>query len=118
MLKDWTVSRRGEEPADFWSQSMCWGSKDFPGQNPSTDSVLVRFNNTGGKSYARCEAHLVYRADNREGTRVTFNWSDDAGRQQASHDFMEQTSPDRAATWRLATGRNVKTRWVELAAMR
>ena len=24
--KDWTITRRGDEPEDFWSQSLCWGS--------------------------------------------------------------------------------------------
>src|SRR2546421_611297 len=25
VVKDWTIPRRGDEPADFWSQSLCWG---------------------------------------------------------------------------------------------
>src|SRR5205823_14645628 len=30
VVKDWTINRRGDEPADFWSQSFCWGSADVP----------------------------------------------------------------------------------------
>src|SRR5262249_5279935 len=25
IVKDWTIPRRGDEPRDFWSQSLCWG---------------------------------------------------------------------------------------------
>ena len=32
MVKDWTITRRGDEPADFWSQSLCWGSGSSCGQ--------------------------------------------------------------------------------------
>src|SRR5205823_3267012 len=79
MLQDWKISRHGEEPADFWSQSMCCGAIEFPGQSATADRVLVRFHNSGGKSYARCEAHLAYRASGRDATRATFSWADDAG---------------------------------------
>ena len=29
VVKDWSIPRRGEEPKDFWSQSMCWGALDL-----------------------------------------------------------------------------------------
>ena len=32
--------------------------------------------NDSGKAYARCEAHLVYRATGADATRVTFAWAD------------------------------------------
>ena len=39
--KDWTIPRRGDEPNDFWSQSLCWGvgstspaRDDRPGPRP------------------------------------------------------------------------------------
>ena len=59
VVRDWTVNRQGDEPKDFWSQSLCWGSLEFA--KPVKGPVRVRFRNDGGKNYARCEAHLVYR---------------------------------------------------------
>jgi hypothetical protein len=112
-VKDWTISRRGNEPKDFWSQSFCWGAVELGDRDAS--SVRVRFRNSGGRSYARCEAHLVYRTTGRDATKVQFAWTDDAGAHQAAHTFAA-AEPDvkNVATWKLATGRNVQTRWVEL----
>jgi hypothetical protein len=112
-VKDWTISRRGHEPKDFWSQSFCWGSAELGDRDVS--SVRVRFRNSGGRSYARCEAHLVYRTAGRDATKVRFAWTDDAGAHQAAHTFAA-VEPDvkNVATWKLATGRNAQTRWVEL----
>jgi hypothetical protein len=107
VVKDWRIERRGDEPGDFWSQSMCWGSLTFP--TPAAGPVRIRFRNDGGKSYARCEAHLVYRPRTQDSTRVTFAWSDDAGPHQASHTFATDAAP-----WTLPTGKQVRTRWVEL----
>ena len=30
VVKDWNVSRTGDEPKEFWSQSMCWGAITLP----------------------------------------------------------------------------------------
>ncbi len=106
LVKDWTIPRRGEEPPDFWSQSFCWGSGDLDAREAT--SVRVRFRNDGGKSYARAEAHLVYRTKGSDATRVTFSWEDDAGRHREAHVFLAN-----AGTWKVPTGRNVRTRWVE-----
>jgi len=108
MVKDWMVPRRGEEPKDFWSQSFCWGSLALDGE---AAKVRVRFRNSGGKPYARCEAHLVYRTGTVDATRVTFAWVDDQGKRQASHTFAGREKG--AAAWTVPTGRAVKTRWVE-----
>jgi hypothetical protein len=107
VVRDWRVERRGDEPADFWSQSMCWGSLRFA--TPVTGPVRVRFSNDGGRSYARCEAHLVYRPVRQDRTRVTFAWSDNSGARQASHVFESQAKE----TWPVPTGAQVQTRWVE-----
>jgi hypothetical protein len=107
-VKDWTINRQGDEPKDFWSQSLCWGSLTFDGKAPT--SVRVRFRNDGGKAYARAEAHLVYRTAPRDATRVTIAWTDDAGAHESAHSF----TAGRGA-WQLPTGRNVRTRWVEFA---
>jgi hypothetical protein len=72
--------------------------------------VRVRFRNDGGRPYARCEAHLAYRTPGTDATEVTFDWIDDSGPHRATHLFTGET-PD---SWRIATGRDVRTRWVEM----
>jgi hypothetical protein len=111
MVKDWSITRRGEEPKDFWSQSFCWGTAELP---HVSGPVRIRFANSGGKAYARCEAHLVYRPLIRDQTRVTLAWTDDQGARQASHSFAAR---DQEQAWHVATGRNVRTRWVEFEAV-
>lgn len=110
VVKDWTVARRGEEPKDFWSQSFCWGSAKVPGE---AKSVRVRFRNDGGKNYSRAEAHLVYRTKGSDTTKVTFAWTDDKGPQKASHAFGAKET-----TWKVDTGKNVQTKWVEFEAVK
>jgi hypothetical protein len=107
LVKDWTIPRRGEEPADFQAQSFCYGSVEVAEKDVS--SVRVRFRNTGGKPYLRAEAQLVYRTRGNDATKVTFAWTDDAGPHQEAHLF----GAGRAADWDVRTGRNVETRWVE-----
>jgi hypothetical protein len=108
VAKDWTIPRRGEEPKDFWSQSMCWGVAKVAGK---PKSVRVRFRNSGGKAYLRCEAHLVYRPARADATEVKFAWKDDGGDREASHTF-----PGGEGEWPVKTGKGVEMRWVELAA--
>ena len=107
VVKDWTINRRGDEPKDFWSQSMCWGSTEVPDKDVS--KVQVRFRNDGGKIYARGEVQLVYDAGPPDATKVTFVWDDDRGPQTASHTFPGGET----ATWTVPTGQNVRTKWVE-----
>jgi hypothetical protein len=109
IVNDWSVPRRGEEPADFWSQSFCYGSKAVPEENAT--EVQVRFSNNGGKKYLRAEAHLVYRTTGADPTKVTFDWRDGSGSHRETHLFGEGG----AATWDLPTGQGVETRWVEFA---
>jgi hypothetical protein len=111
MVKDWSITRRGDEPKDFWSQSLCWGALTL--DHPATGLVRVRFSNDGGKAYARCEMHLVYEPKGSDDTLVTFAWSDDRGDREASHTFA---SGVKATAWMVPTGKNVQTRWVEFAA--
>jgi hypothetical protein len=107
LVKDWTIPRRGEEPRDFWSQSFCYGSADVAEKDAST--VRVRFRNSGGKSNLRAEAHLVYRTGGGDATRVTFDWTDDAGAHREAH-VLDAARP---GDWAIKTGSNVQTRWVE-----
>jgi hypothetical protein len=111
IVKDWTIPRRGEEPADFWSQSLCFGSIEIA--ETDARSVQVRFTNTGGKKILRAEAHLVYRAAGGDATRVTFDWTESAGPRRESHVFA--AGPQQG--WRLATGKGVQTRWVEFESV-
>jgi hypothetical protein len=111
LVKDWTVTRRGDEPQDFWSQSFCWGSAQFGSLD--TSKVRLRFRNDGGRAYARCEAHLVYRTAGTDGTKVTFAWEDDGGPRRTSHVFASRSGLAKPAAWNVPTGRNVVTRWVE-----
>jgi hypothetical protein len=112
MLEDWTISRRGDEPPDFWSQSFCWGSADMAGSDFS--SVLLRFSNSGAKNYARGEVHLVYRTRAMDPTKVTFDWTDDTGPHQSSHLVPAAAARHgNGASWTIETGTNVRTRWIE-----
>lgn len=111
LLKDWSIPRRGEEPKDFWSQSLLWGSLDLSEKDVST--IQVRFHNNGGKQYARAEVHLAYRCREKDATKVTYAWTDDNGPQRASKTFA-----DAAGTWDVPTGRDVRTHWVEMENVR
>jgi hypothetical protein len=108
VVRDWQVTRRGDEPGDFWSQSLCWGRAEVGAAEGS--AVRVRFRNDGGRNYARCEAHLVYRTAGHDATKVTFAWSDDRGDWQTAHTFAGGGGE---AVWTLPTSGNVQTRWVE-----
>ena len=115
VVKDWRITRRGDEPADFWSQSFCWGAHEFG--DAVTGQILARFRNTGGKQYARAELHLAYALPTNDSTEVTFNWTDDRGRHQASRQFAARDS-DQAATWHIANGQKTRTHWVEYRPVR
>ncbi|HYE98951.1 MAG TPA: hypothetical protein VEJ18_08570 [Planctomycetota bacterium] len=102
VVKDWSIPRRGEEPKGFWSQSFCYGYVDLKAEGP----VLVRFANTGGKSYLRAETHLVYKTELKP-VKVTFAWTDDRGERTESRVFPG------AGPWKIPTGKGVVTRRVD-----
>jgi hypothetical protein len=110
IVKDWQIIRLGESPKSGWSQSMVWGEREISADGP----VRVRFSNNGNIEIRRAEAHLVYKTAGRDGTKVTFDWSDDAGAHRESRVFPAGKAPD----WDLQTGKNVVTRWVEYAPAR
>jgi hypothetical protein len=109
VVKDWTIARRGEEPKGFWSQSLCYGAMEV---KETATSARVRFSNSGGKSFLRGELHVVYRTPGKDATKATFDWTDDAGAHRESKTFAA------AGSWDLKTGKNVKTRWVELETVK
>lgn len=110
LLKDWKITRRGNEPADFWSQSFCWGSAEL---DALSGPVQVRFRNDGGKRYRRAEMHLACRLTVQDSTRVTFCWEDVDGRHTSSYDFPASEVDDPASNWKVPTGHQTKTLWVE-----
>jgi hypothetical protein len=112
VVKDWSIPRSDQEPQDFWSQSLCWGDTSLEDHN--ANKVLVRFHNNGGKTYGRCEAHLVYRLPKNDDTRVTYAWNDNGGERTASHVFADAEA---VTSWTVPTGQNVRTRWVEFASV-
>jgi hypothetical protein len=109
VVRDWTVQRQGDEPKDFWSQSFCWGETELPVK--AGPELQVRFRNNGGKAFARAEVHLAYAVPRRDAMQVSFAWTDDSGEKQASHTFGNKTGP---AVWKVNTGKQVRTRWVEM----
>jgi hypothetical protein len=119
VIKDWQITRRGDEPADFWSQSFCWGSAEI--KQTGGQPVHVRFRNDGGKDVARAEAHLVYRTGGKNSTQVSFGWTAGGrvgGEQTAVHVFPPSASPESEAIWILATAKDIVTRWVELEPLK
>ncbi|HYE97998.1 MAG TPA: hypothetical protein VEJ18_03760, partial [Planctomycetota bacterium] len=109
VVKDWRVVRLGEGPKSGWSQSFVWGSAQAAGA-----PLRVRFSNSGNIQFRRAEAHLVYRTPGKDATRVTFDWTEDAGARRESRVFPAGAP----APWDLKTGTNVVTRWVEYEAVR
>lgn len=113
VTKDWKILRRGDEPKDFWSQSMVYGDMDLLDVD---GPVRVRFANTGNKNWMRVEAHLVYQIEKHGPTDVTFAWKEAGGEpKKESHSFNAAagTADD---TWMLKTGEKTETIWVEYAA--
>jgi hypothetical protein len=114
LVKDWNIPRQGEEPPDFLvAESLlriCRASR-----SPEGGQVQVRFHNDGGKPILRAEAHLVYRTSVQDAANVTFAWNDDIGMHQAAKTFAP--TGGKVATWQLATGKGVKTRWVEFTPL-
>lgn len=113
IVGDWTIPRRGDEPGDFWSQSLCWGKAELKG--PPTTTFQVRFRNTGGRNYARCEAHLVYRVSSSDATRVTYSWkSSGETHEQSQVVRVSPDAPEQAVSWNIPTRERVRTEWVEM----
>ena len=109
LVKDWQITRQGQEPSDFWSQSFCYGSANL---NDAQGPVAVRFRNDGGKRYRRAELHLAYRLAQTDATRVTFCWRDEDSVVTASRRF-EPNDEGKSQTWRVPTKNVVETLWVE-----
>ena len=110
LVKARTILRRGDEPGDFWSQSFSYGSADIRAE--AGKLIQVRFRNDGGKRYLRAEAHLVQATGQPDPLKVTYAWTDSSGPHTSTHIFLAR------GDWRLRTGRQVRTRWVEFEPVR
>ncbi len=113
ITKDWRILPRGINPPDFWSQSFTYGSASI---EPIAAPILVRFSNDGGKHYRRVEAHLIYETGGSSASKVTFAWTngDASELRTESHVYPPAPTPD--TSWHLDAGKDVRTRWVEIAA--
>jgi hypothetical protein len=110
VVKDWKILRRGVEPDDFWSQSMCYG--DVPLE--SVDGpVLVRFSNSANKVYQRAEAHLVYQTASHAPVDVTIAWKEGGGEIKTAAKTYDIKPGEEDATWKIPAGKSVETQWVE-----
>jgi hypothetical protein len=110
LVEDWRIERFGNEPAEFWSQSFCYGDGPLPAGH--SEPVRVRFRNDGGKRYLRAEAHLAYAVPSADGCQVTFAWSDDS---QTDRTTTRVFNADDAAPWSIDTARQVNMQWVEFS---
>ena len=75
----------------------------------------------GGKKFRRVEAHLVYEIGNpnprRNPVTVTFAWTEGESAEERSGSFFVSGNPeDSPFILPLRTGKEVRTRWVELSA--
>jgi len=113
VVKDWKILRRGDEPDDFWSQSMCYGDAALdhvPGP------VRVRFTNNGKRTISRAEAHLVYEAPSTGPIEITFAWKENGGPLKKESRLYPGTPGKEDSSWELPTGDKVETVWVEYKA--
>ncbi len=109
VVKDWQIIRRSPEPADFWSQSFCYGDVALDG---AAGPVRVRFANDGGKTYRKVEAHLVYQVRRPSPVDVTFAWRNSpAGPVKTATRAYTATRDD---AWKIDAGSTVQTLWVEM----
>jgi hypothetical protein len=115
IVSDWKITRRGDEPKDFWSQSFVWGEVKLP--KPTTGPVQVRFRNTGGKHIARAEMHLVYEVPTDDACEIVFGISD--GRADMSKPreigLVAKAGKDKLM---LDAGTHPELNWVELRPAR
>jgi hypothetical protein len=110
VVKDWRILRRGVEPDDFWSQSMCYGDVAL---EKVDGPVRVRFSNSGGKSYLRAEAHLVYDVPNPAPVDVTFGWKENGGEVKTASHTYSSNAGEEDTSWTLPTGNGTESVWVE-----
>ena len=117
LVADWKITRRGDEPADFWSQSFVYGSA--PLARPASGPIQVRFRNSGGKAIARAEMHLEYTTpeDSADACAVTFAVGDERVPKAALRE-LRAVAPVQGGTLTIDAGPAPVVRWVELAPVK
>jgi hypothetical protein len=113
LTHDWRITRRGQNPENFWSQSFTYGSAAIPDHR---GPVLVRFSNSApGRKFRRIEAHATYQVPQSSSARVTFAWtsSDRDDVKTSSHNYRSSVED---GSWSFDAGPSPQTLWVEIAA--
>jgi len=111
VAKDWQIVQRPPEPKDWWSQTFIMGDAPVNTSGP----VRVRFTNTGGRTFMRAEAHLVYEVGCASRLRVQFAWKNAGEIKTADH--LYKTAPDQTDTsWSFDAGADPMTLWVDYSA--
>lgn len=105
VVENWKILRRQPEPADFWSQSFCWGDVEI---SRITGPVRVRYRNTGGKAYRTVEAHLVYEVAESSPAEVMFQWKDAAGRLHSAEHIYRPQDRREDTGWTFDAGEGVR----------
>jgi len=111
VVKDWQVVQRPPEPKDWWSQTFIMGDAAVNTSGP----VRVRFANTGGRTFLRAEAHLVYEAGCSAPLTAKFAWKSGGEIRTASHVY-KTTAAETDNSWSFDAGFDPATLWVECAA--
>jgi hypothetical protein len=111
VLKDYQVKRIPPEPGDWWSQALMQGRAALAN---ARGPVLVRFANTGGRSFMRVEAQLLHVVPNTSLLRVTYAWKENGVVRHATRTYSAGTACD--ASWSFDAGAAPETFYVEYAA--
>jgi hypothetical protein len=86
---------------------------------PAAKQVMVRFTNSGGRTYRKAEAYLIYETQDSPDVSVTFQWTEGSkdARETKTATKTYSGQPDAAdSSWTVETGTNVVTDWVEMRA--
>jgi hypothetical protein len=114
IVRDWKITRRGDEPRDFWSQSFVWGECALPAPTAGAFAgpIQVRFRNTGGKRIARAEVHVVYEVPRRDRCEIVFAIADSQGGDAPVRQVRLEAGPDDDLL-SFDAGPRPDVRWVE-----
>jgi hypothetical protein len=110
ILKDYQVKQIPPEPGDWWSQAFLQGEAKV---DKVAKPVLVRFSNTGKRSFMRVEAELTYQVPNSSGVKVTYAWKEAGAVKTDVHTVAKGKAKD---AWTFTAGTAPETFYVEYAA--
>ena len=76
----------------------------------------MRFTNNGGKTFRKVEVGLAYEVANPSLVEMIYAWSEGAGEvKTATHAYAGPAGKE-DASWTVAAGKDVRTRWVKMTA--